>query len=147
SIIGLEPRVRTSEPAFTAIKDAVLRRQAVSFTYRKPGGDASARRLQPWAVTNWRGRWYVTGYDLDREAPRSCRLGRIEGRVNAKGPTEAYDIPEDHDPIAQIAVHEVTRAPQRATLHVRAGAGHAIRRRARDRAAVDDTWDRLEVDF
>ena len=147
SIVGLEPRVRTSEPAFGPVKDAVLKRQAITFSYRKAGGDASTRRLQPWAVANWHGRWYVTGFDLDREAPRAFRLGRIDGRVRTQGRPGAYDIPTDHDPVRQIAGTEVEREPQPAILWVRAGAGNALRRRARTRSEVDDQWSQLDVDF
>ncbi|TWP36863.1 helix-turn-helix transcriptional regulator [Leekyejoonella antrihumi] len=147
SIVGLEPRVRTSEPAFGPVKDAVLKRQAITFSYRKAGGDASTRHLQPWAVTNWHGRWYVTGYDQDRAASRAFRLGRIDGRVRTQGRSDAYDIPADHDPVQQIAGTEVEREPQPAVLRVRAGAGNALRRRARTRSEVDDDWSQLDVDF
>ncbi len=147
SIIGLEPRVRTTEPAFTPVKDAVLRRQAVRFTYRKPGGAAEDREVRPWAVTNWRGRWYVTGWDLGREAVRAFRLSRIEGRVRTVGRAGAYDIPDDHDAVRQIAGTEPSGRPQRAVLRVRAGAGRALRRRASSAREADARWSRLEVDF
>ncbi|MFC6713799.1 helix-turn-helix transcriptional regulator [Branchiibius cervicis] len=85
SIIGLEPRVRTSEPAFAPVKDAVLDRVAVRFTYRRPGGAATERTVQPWSVVNHLGRWYVAGFDQDRQAPRVFRLSRIEGPVRRTG--------------------------------------------------------------
>ncbi len=147
SIIGLEPRVRTAEPAFTPVKDAALQRQAITFTYRKPGGEAQQRTVQPWAVANWRGRWYVTGWDCDREAARSFRLGRIEGRVRTTGPADAFTPPADHDPVAQIAGHEPAGPPQRAVLRVRDGSGRVLRRRARDTQGLGDGWSRLEIEF
>ena len=52
----------------------------VTFDYRVPEDDApTSRRLQPWGVVCWRGRWYVVGHDLDRDATRCFRLSRIVG--------------------------------------------------------------------
>ncbi len=65
----------TVDPAF----DPLSRRPASAgrsrFDYRTPEDDAAAaRRLQPWGVVSWRGRWYVVGHDLDRDATRCFRL-------------------------------------------------------------------------
>src|SRR5579875_933030 len=129
SVVGLEPRIHTTEPAFNSVKDAVLRRQAISFGYRKAGGgDAAQRRIQPWNVANWHGRWYVTGFDLDREAPRVFRLGRLAGAVKRVGKPGAYDVPADHDPIAMIDGPETP--PSTAVVIVQDGAGNTLRRRA-----------------
>lgn len=145
SLVGLEPRVNTTEPAFNTVKDAVLRRQAISFSYRKSGGDATPRRLQPWGVANWHGRWYVTGFDLDREAPRVFRLGRIDGTVKRAGKPGAYDVPDDHDPVSMIDGTEST-PPAEAVVLVQEGAGNTLRRRAKKAEDVD-TGTRLIVDF
>lgn len=130
SVVGLEPRIHTTEPAFNSVKDAVLRRQVISFGYRKAGGETTPRRLQPWNVANWHGRWYVTGFDLDRGAPRVFRLGRIDGAVKRIGKPGAYDVPADHDPIAMIDGPE--SPPVEAVVFVREGAGNTLRRRARE---------------
>ena len=45
----------------------------------------TTRRLQPWGVVCWRGRWYVVGHDLDRGATRCFRLSRIVGAVRPTG--------------------------------------------------------------
>lgn len=145
SLVGLEPRVSTTEPAFNTVKDAVLRRQAITFAYRKAGGDSAPRRLQPWGVANWHGRWYVTGFDLDREAPRVFRLGRIDGAVKRAGKPGAYDVPADHDPVAMIDGTEST-PPAEAVVVVQEGAGNTLRRRAK-RADPDDAGTRLVLDF
>lgn len=147
SVLGLEPRVRTTEAAFTPVKDAVLACRSIAFDYRKPDGQLAARRLQPWAVTNWHGRWYVTGFDIDRDAPRVFRLGRIEGRVRATGKAGAYDVPDDHDPLTMITGVEVQRVPQPAELRVLVGSGNTLRRRAGTVADIDENWSRLIVDF
>lgn len=146
-VVALEPRVRTTEAAFEPIKDAALQRRAVTFSYRKgSGAQVGARRLQPWAVASWHGRWYVTGYDLDREAPRVFRLSRVSGKVKAQGKPQAYDIPEGHDALSMIATSDGGSSTDTATLRVRAAAGNTLRRRATAAESLDDDWDQLTVE-
>ena len=148
SLIGIEPRVRTAEPAFDAVKTAVLQRVPVSFVYRTGGsGDVATRHVQPWGIASWHGRWYLTGFDTDRDAPRVFRLGRIEGEVATEGDPAAYEVPENHQPKAMIRTQALERDPQPAVLRVRVGAGHSLRRRARTVGDVDDTWSLVDVDF
>lgn len=146
SIIGLEPRVRTTEPAFAPMKDAVVGRYPVTFDYRRPGGEATGRHLQPWSVTNHLGRWYVAGFDLDRQAPRVFRLGRVEGAVRRAGAPGGYEIPE-HDPVTMISGTDGTPARGEATVLVRPGSAHALRRRAVGQRETGDGWTELVLEF
>ncbi|HWI00505.1 MAG TPA: WYL domain-containing protein, partial [Propionibacteriaceae bacterium] len=66
---ALEPSVQATEPAFEPLWHAVLHRIRVSFTYR----DGARRTLEPWGMTSARGRWYVIGRDIGRDAPRMFR--------------------------------------------------------------------------
>ncbi len=148
SLVGIEPRVRTTEPAFEAVRQAVLRRQPIRFDYRTSGsGRRATRHLQPWAMASWHGRWYVTGHDTDRDAPRVFRLSRIEGAVATDGEPESYDVPEDHEPRAMIDTMTDDRPPRDARLRVRTGAGNTVRRRATATEEIDDQWSRLRVAF
>lgn len=148
SIIGLEPRVRTVEPAFEPVRSAVVNAYPIRFEYRTGGtGAARTRRVQPWALASWHGRWYLTGHDVDREAPRVFRLGRIRGPVRADGPPGTYPIPTDVDPIAMIAQTSPEPATLTASVLVREGAGQQIRRGARRVSDDEPGWSRLEVDF
>jgi len=158
--------VRTTEEAFEPLRRAVRDRRAVTFGYRKPDAESSTRHLQPWGLAQWHGRWYLTGYDLDRGAARVFRVGRIDTTVTASGPTGAYDIPEAHDPRVMVDSTQVPTSPPRvATLRVRDGSGNALRRRARVAAdgagangagangstgsngVAGDGWSSVEVDF
>ena len=148
SLIGIEPRVRTAEPAFEAVKNAVLQRIPVVFTYRTASSGAVAiRHVQPWGIASWHGRWYLTGFDCDRNAPRVFRLGRIEGEVATEGKPASYDVPEGHQPKAMISTMALERDPQPAALRVRVGAGHSLRRRATTVTPTDDIWSLVAVDF
>ena len=82
---GAEPRIRTKEPAFEAVHAAVSALQPITFDYRKNDGELTTRHVQPWALKNWHGRWYLTGFDLDRGDERAFRLSRFEGAVRASG--------------------------------------------------------------
>lgn len=146
------PRTSADEPSFATCWEALCARQAVEFDYVRVGEtDVRRRHLQPWGVLRYRGRWYVVGFDVDRQAERLFRLSRVRGEVHKVGAAGAYEIPEDVD------VREVARrmAPQpvaeRAVLLVRQGAGHLLRRAAtvtEDVPGPDETsgWDRVELD-
>lgn len=136
--LGVEPRVRTVEPAFEAVHAAVLATYPIAFDYRRSGGAATAataatrRHVQPWGLASWHGRWYLTGFDIDRQAPRIFRLGRIEGQVAKDGRPGSYVVPPDHD--ARSTVRFSAPDPRdgagTARVRVRAGRAHALRRRA-----------------
>ncbi|MGB3187112.1 MAG: WYL domain-containing protein [Ornithinimicrobium sp.] len=137
SVAGVEPLLHTTEPAFEAVRTATIAGRAIRFDYRASrAGVVGQRHLQPWALTNWHGRWYVTGHDLGRDAPRVFRLDRITSgiSVDRAGRGSAYAVPAGHDPRAMItdAFDEprpgdsdmVTR------LRVRPGTAYSLRRRA-----------------
>lgn len=130
SLVGLEPRVRTSEPAFDPLYAATRDRAPVSFTYRRSGGEPATRHVEPWNIVSWHGRWYLVGYDRDRAASRVFRLSRVASAVKRIGRPGSYDVPEDLDPRQVVAGHvgEVVVRPAR--LLVRSGSGLALRRRA-----------------
>jgi proteasome accessory factor B len=56
-------------------------------------------------------------------------------------------VPEGHQPKAMISTLAVERDPRPATLRVRVGTGHSLRRRANTVSPTDDTWSLVEVDF
>jgi proteasome accessory factor B len=148
ALIGIEPRLRTTEPAFDAVKDAVVRRVPVAFPYRRPEeAEATERHVEPWSLVSWRGRWYLNGFDTDRGAPRVFRLSRVAGPVRTRGRPGSFEVPEDHEPRPMVERSARPAAvPSPAVLRVRAGAGHTLRRRARTVGEVDDTWSLLDLD-
>ena len=127
--LGVEPVV-TVDAAFAPLTTATRNRQAVTFDYRVPEADrATRRRLQPWGVVCWRGRWYVVGYDLERQAERCFRLSRMVSTVRPDGPPGAYELPEKLDLISYVA-HSYSHPEhtKRATLLVTPGRAAGVRR-------------------
>jgi proteasome accessory factor B len=148
SLIGLEPRIRTAEPAFDALWAAVRDRVPVRFRYRTAGrGTVADRTVEPWAVTSWHGHWYLTGYDRDRAAARVFRLSRVESAVRTVGRPGEYDVPADHDPRLFVGSSEPDRPRTPARLRARTGTAQLVRRRAREVVDVGDGWDELVIDM
>lgn len=147
-----QPLLTAEEPAFETCWLAVCERMEIRFDYQRPGADSpTTRRVQPWGVVRYAGRWYVVGHDRDRGAERVFRLSRVQGEVRTVGSAGAYEVPADTD------VRDIARrmAPptesERAVLLIRSGVAHGLRRSA---VRVDvgvpgpdgrTGWDRVEL--
>jgi proteasome accessory factor B len=145
--LGIEPLV-TADPAFEPLQTAARLRQEVRFDYRTPEDDvAHSRHLQPWGVVSWRGRWYVVGWDLDRQATRSFRMSRVVGRVAPVGAPDSFTPPADLDLFGHVAKWSTPMAhPNRATVLLRPGRAAGIRRRAESVVSGPD-GDRVELRY
>ena len=130
SIVGVEPRVQTTEPAFARLYEATRDRAPVRFAYRTGGrGEPAQRTVEPWRITSWHGRWYLVGHDRDRDAPRVFRLSRIEGQPTVVGPAGSVQPPPDVDARAMVENADPRSASRTATVRVAEGAGLGLRRR------------------
>ncbi|GAA2594362.1 WYL domain-containing protein [Winogradskya consettensis] len=145
--LGVEPVV-TVDPAFGPLTAAARARRAVTFSYRVPEVDEpTVRRLQPWGVVCWQGKWYVVGHDRDRDATRCFRLSRIVGTVRAVGQSAAFTPPQDVDLIGQVAHFSGPVAKdRRATVVVRPGRAAGLRRWAIETVPGPD-GDRLTIPY
>jgi len=143
----------TAEPAFQPLWQALCARQPVTFPYRRSGADhATERHVEPWGIVSRHGRWYLVGHDRDRDATRVFRLSRIVGAVRRDGEPGTVEVPDGTDIRKQVMTFE-PEAPQGiATVLVRSGAGHGLRRRAltiepAGKSSPEDSWDVLTVRF
>jgi proteasome accessory factor B len=126
-LAALEPSVQAREEAFEPLWTAVLDRVRVSFTYR----GTEKRTLEPWGMTASKGRWYVIGFDTDRQATRMFKLTRITDKPRRLSKVGAYQVPEDLD-LRGLARSLAPAEPHRtATVAVRSGKGPTLRRRGR----------------
>ena len=145
--LGVEPVV-TVDAAFEPLAAAARDRQAVTFGYRTPEDDSPTdRRLQPWGVVCWRGRWYVVGHDLDRRAERCFRLSRVVGAVRRVGRPGAFTPPPGLDLISYVARWSgPVERHRRARLLVRPGRAAGLRRFA-EQVTPGEPYDEVVVRF
>jgi proteasome accessory factor B len=145
---GLQPRADSAGVALPVIADAAREGRRVRFDYRGANEAMSAgRHVEPWGIVWWRGRWYLAGQDLDRQAPRVFRLSRIVGEPVAEGEAGAVVIPAGVDLTALVSSVDSGSAGARARLRVRRGRGIGLRREALDVTEGDDGWDSLSVAY
>jgi proteasome accessory factor B len=153
-LAGLEPRIRTAEPAFEALYAATRDHQPVSFSYRKPTGETATREVEPWAVLSRSGRWYLVGRDRQRDAGRVFRLSRIESNVRRLGRAGQYVVPDDVDPQKMLGRLGPPGDDRIGRIRVRSGRGAGLRRRALpverpvgriEDADLRDGWDLLSL--
>ncbi|HEX6148378.1 helix-turn-helix transcriptional regulator [Nocardioides sp.] len=145
------PRLGADEPAFDVFWEAARDRQVVEFEYQRPGQEPTTRRLEPWGVVRYSGRWYAVGHDQDRGEERVFRLSRVHGKARRVGQPGGYEIPPGVD--IRAVARRLAPAPsvESATLLLRQGAGYAFRRSAEtvetDVVGPDgtDAWDRVHV--
>jgi proteasome accessory factor B len=146
--LGVEPVV-TVDPAFGPLTSAARERRAVTFSYRVPEiDDPATRRLEPWGVVCWRGRWYVVGHDRDRAATRCFRLSRIVGAVRLVGRTGAFVPPVGVDLISHVSGWDEgpARHTGRATVTALPGRAAGLRRWAVETLPGPD-GDRLTIPY
>ncbi len=128
--LPLQPRLDAGEPAFDPCYTAARDRRVLEFDYRRPDEDeAGRRRVQPWGVVAWHGRWYLGGLDLDRQRPRVFRLSRVVGIPTPVGPAGAFEPPADVD-LAAMVDGQFGGQEQVVVVRVRPGGAVGLRRHA-----------------
>lgn len=148
------PVVTVEDPNFDTFWEASLDRARVTFDYQRSGAaQAQTRRLEPWGVVSYSGRWYVVGRDVDRDAERLFRLSRVQGRAKRVGKANAYAVPEG------VNLRELTNrlgpGPRTEAAHVLARRGTCLGLRRYAHLVAEsvpgpdgtDAWDRLEVAY
>ncbi|MGO1450633.1 MAG: helix-turn-helix transcriptional regulator [Brevibacterium yomogidense] len=145
---------------FAGLLRAVEARRAVAFDYRRPGAQTSRRTLEPYALLTRGDRSYVVGRDVDRDAVRTFRLTRIQGRIrSAPGRRDGdYDVPDGFDAAARTTLdgaggpHDHARrepvdvvlavAPERA-VPLRESAHEAVPTVPAEAPTIPTAWDVL----
>lgn len=121
-------QLTASDAALLPLMSAIRHDRVVLFDYRTPQSDDSARRtVSPWGLRSTSGRWFLVGYDHDREAQRTFRLSRIDGVVTVTARPREHSAPADFDIDADSGdgfSDEVIEATIRLTPH----RGAALRR-------------------
>lgn len=97
------------DPIGDTLAEALVRHTPLRFTYRTAAGSTATRTVDPYAVVQRRGAWYLVARDHDRDAERAFRLDRVEGRIVTAGEPGSFEPPEDLDPAAAVAGPDADR--------------------------------------
>jgi proteasome accessory factor B len=143
--IPLQPRLDAGEPAFEPAYAAARDRRVLEFDYRRPDEDeAGRRRVQPWGVVAWHGRWYLGGFDLDKQGPRVFRLSRVVGTPKAIGPAGAFEPPVGVD-LAEMVAGQIGGEEHVVVVRARPGGAIGLRRHATSLGPAEGGDDRLQL--
>ena len=61
-----------------SLSEAVGQRQRVFIDYRSTRDQSTHRKVEPYGIVGWDGRWYLVGYCCLRQGMRTFRLDRIQ---------------------------------------------------------------------
>lgn len=84
-------------PNLSTCLESVAAKKSVTFKYRSKEATRT-RSVDPYGLTQRRGRWYLIGRDQPSDEVRSFRLDRVEGSVrlsHPSGPAPEFEIPQD----------------------------------------------------
>lgn len=113
---------RVDPDALTSIAAAIRDHHRLRFDYRTHTGETSRRTTEPHRLVHIGRRWYLIGWDVDREDWRTYRVDRLAPRV----PTGPRFTPREAPDAADFVARGVTTAPYRyqarITLYVSATA-------------------------
>lgn len=85
------------------IAEALLERRSLRFSYRSASGDLSERTVDPHAVVQRSGAWYLVARDHDRDATRAFRLERLASQPTAVGEAGSFTPPPVIDGVELVS--------------------------------------------
>ncbi len=90
----------------TPLASAIVEGRVVRFTHRRTTGERVEREVEPYALLQRRGTWYLRGFDRTVEDHRIFRTDRIEGKVLVTDEPVTID-PQEVDPRGADALFEL----------------------------------------
>jgi predicted DNA-binding transcriptional regulator YafY len=76
------------------LSEAIHASQRIIIDYQSHSGESTHRKVEPYGITGWKGRWYLSGYCCLRQGYRVFRLDRIQ---QVQILTETFEKAEDFD--------------------------------------------------
>ncbi|GGS28002.1 helix-turn-helix transcriptional regulator [Actinokineospora fastidiosa] len=98
-----------SAETLAVIAGACRDRCRLRFDYRSHGGGVSVREVEPLKLVHAGRRWYLVGFDVERDDWRTFRVDRLSPRTPL-GPRFAERTPPDEDIAAYTAFGVTNRA-------------------------------------
>ncbi len=130
----------------TAVATAIRASEQLRFDYTDHGGVVGRRAVEPHRLVSRGRRWYLLGWDVDRDDWRTFRVDRMSPRVPT-GPRFAAREPPGGDAAAHVRRGVDEAVWQfRARVRLHAPAEHAARRLPPGTAVEADGADRCVVE-
>ncbi len=84
---------RVDESILQTATKAALDKNVLTFDYKKPGAEQTeTRKINPYHLTNYLGKWYLIGWDYKREAIRTFLISRFHSATILK---KTFTVPDD----------------------------------------------------
>lgn len=145
AIAGSSNSILDVESGLVEITKALASRSTISFNYKK-GNEAhsTARTVNPFGISNWRGSWYLVGEDTEKDDIRVFKLSRIVGSIDLSKKRDVFEIPDDFDIKDYLIM--LQRDQLEIKVKVRKNQAELIRRKAKILDSADSDWDLLTFD-
>ncbi|MEU5218166.1 YafY family protein [Streptomyces sp. NPDC020807] len=108
-----DPGPRVDADTLSALAAACRDHERLRFDYRSHDGSESRREVEPYRLVTWGRRWYLVGFDVERNGWRTFRVDRLHPRTPAGPRFVPRDLPEE-------AVDQVRRGVSSAAWRYRA---------------------------
>lgn len=89
------PAADVDPGVLVALTSAVSARTVLRFDYTGPAGRVERRRVEPHHVVTVAGRWYLVGWDLEKDDWRIFRADRVDPRVPTGPRFAPRELPGD----------------------------------------------------
>jgi predicted DNA-binding transcriptional regulator YafY len=141
----------TVEPGvLTALARAASARERVRFAYRAVDGSTSRRSVEPSGLVVLGRRWYLVGWDEDRQDWRIYRVDRIDDPWSTGRPAPERPLPNGMDAAAYVRERQLGLAPTYRLVATLDGSFEDLASRAGDAVtgleAVDSEHCRLTIE-
>ncbi|MCU1546561.1 MAG: transcriptional regulator [Homoserinimonas sp.] len=144
-VLGYAPRVRVRDAAFEPLNTALAKSAVVTFSYLKPGEtNARARTVEPLALIQHQGRWYLAAREAGTDVRKTFLLRRIVSKVTISN--RSFTPPSGDE--AEHALRELEGLWNTNTAEVRVTAGSdAATRLHKRRGTTETASDRLLLHY
>ena len=139
----IAPRLFSTHSDFQVITHAISKRKRISFQYLNPELVAESRTLEPYAIATRNAHWYLSGWDVAKDALRTFRLDRIDGQIVTGKDENLYEIPKGFDVFDNL---DVETPDKTTTIRIRKGKAQLLRSTALTTEDLGD-WDLITLNY
>jgi predicted DNA-binding transcriptional regulator YafY len=108
---------RIELPSLMALAMSCRRQESVRFTYRTGDDRVTERRVEPHRLVSLGRRWYLVGFDLDRDDWRTYRVDRITELVQTGHRNAARETPDAAALVSEGVAVRVFESRARILVH------------------------------